>query len=193
MPVEVIPPDSACIIDVISIVQKGKFIRNLADVAEVLFKRLLLESNISTRIDVVFDVYREKFIKDIERVGKRGASTATEFKNIMGSHKLKQWGLTHDTRLLLHAKSTVEEVTGAVVVACEDTDVFILPLACSNNDIDTPVYQKRGTTSGTRHVNITEISNVLGSEMCKFARPPFIYWLRYCQRIFRKRKVDSLQ
>ena len=64
VPVEVIPPYSACIIDALSIVQKGKFNQNtFADVAEVLFKRLLLESNTSTTIDVIFDMYREKSIK----------------------------------------------------------------------------------------------------------------------------------
>ena len=60
------------------------------------------------------------------------------------------------TRLLLYAKSAAEEVSGAVVIVCEDTDVFILALACSNNGIGAPVYQKRGTISRTRYVNITE-------------------------------------
>ena len=92
VPVEAIPLDSACIIDAMSIIQKGRFNqKTFADVAEVLFQRMLLESQSSSRIDVVFNVYRDKSIKNLERVGERGATMATEFKNIMGSHKLKQW------------------------------------------------------------------------------------------------------
>ena len=39
VPVEAIPPDSACIIDAMSIVQKGRFNqKTFADVAEILFQ-----------------------------------------------------------------------------------------------------------------------------------------------------------
>lgn len=51
---------------------------------------VLHEGAKSSRIDVVFDVYKETSIKDAERV-KRGADTGIQFKNIASGHKIQQW------------------------------------------------------------------------------------------------------
>ena len=41
---------------------------------------------------ISFDVwYQDKSIKNVERLDKRGAASAIDFKSILGSHKIKQW------------------------------------------------------------------------------------------------------
>lgn len=66
--VETIPLQSACIIDGMAMVQKlrGDH-KSFADVADTLLTMALREGFRSSRIDVVFDVYREISIKNIER------------------------------------------------------------------------------------------------------------------------------
>jgi len=88
---EVIPESSATVIDGMSLVQKLKGNdKTYAELAETALSHVLHGGAKSSRIDVVFDVYKETSIKDAERV-KRGADTGIQFKNIASGHKIQQW------------------------------------------------------------------------------------------------------
>ena len=90
-PAEDIPNNSACIIDAMSLVQKIKGNhKTFKEVAETLFTRIMTERGQSSRADVVFDVYRDKSIKNTERKN-RGDADATQYKNILSTHKIKMW------------------------------------------------------------------------------------------------------
>ena len=67
-PSEEIPENSSCIIDAISLVQKikGKQ-KTFKEVAETLFRKAMSEKVSCNRVDLVFDVYEEKSIKNAER------------------------------------------------------------------------------------------------------------------------------
>ena len=89
---ETIPDQSACIVDAMSIIQKldgnGKTFQELAKSA---LKMVIREGgDNSERVDVAFDVYRESYIKDTERVN-RGAGSGVRFNNISAGHRIKQW------------------------------------------------------------------------------------------------------
>jgi len=162
--------------------------KTFAEVAESLLSLVLHEGSNSTRIDVIFDVYKENSIKNAERE-KRGAEFGNECRNIQSEHEVQQWRkfllnpknkkaftefvvkewrrdkyrtkLTGkvpfvtcecdcyeitsqaaniveelnstqeeaDTRLILHAAHAARSGYKTVVVASEDTDVFLLCLA----------------------------------------------------------------
>ena len=86
-----IPQPSACIIDGMALVQrlKGDH-KKFSDVADSLFGMVLHEGSSSSRIDVIFDVYRENSIKNAERE-QRGSESGNEFRNIQPDHKVQQW------------------------------------------------------------------------------------------------------
>ena len=67
-PSEEIPENSSCIIDAMSLVQKikGKQ-KTFKEVAETLFRKAMSEKVSCSRVDLVFDVYEEKSIKNAER------------------------------------------------------------------------------------------------------------------------------
>ena len=58
-----------------------------------------------------------------------------------------------DTRMLLHAKHAWDSGYKSVVIVSEDTDVFILCIAFAN-DFKGSLYQKRGTTTRTKYMDI---------------------------------------
>ena len=61
-------------IDAMSIVQKQMCNqKTFSEVAKLLFSSFLMESGQCRRINILFDVYQDKSIKNIERFGKRGA------------------------------------------------------------------------------------------------------------------------
>ena len=219
---ENISENSACVIDAMNAVQrtKGKH-KTFQEVAETLFVKVLAEGNGSSRLDVIFDVYREKSIKNAERKKRANTTTAQQYKNILATHKIKQWhhflqsasnkanlirflcnvwkaepfrsrlGDKHlyfgydeeclkltkekvevaehlrrnheeaDTRMLLHAKGAAFS-NEAIIIVSEDTDVLILA-AAKAFEVDANIYQKRGNQTRTRFVNVTEISNILGT------------------------------
>jgi hypothetical protein len=92
---KVIPQPSACVIDGIALVQhlKGDQ-KTFAAVAETRICTILNEGATSDRIDVVFDDYREKSIKN-ERENRerenRSEGSGNEFRNIQVDYKVKQW------------------------------------------------------------------------------------------------------
>ena len=86
-----IPQPSVCVIDGMALVQRLKGDqKTFAAVAETLLCRVLNEGGSSDRIDVVFDDYREKSIKNAEREN-RGEGSGSEYRNIQADHKIKQW------------------------------------------------------------------------------------------------------
>ena len=71
--VESLLPRSACIIDGMALVQRLKgHQKTFKEITEMLLAMALHEGGSTTKIDVVFDNYREISIKNLERV-KRGA------------------------------------------------------------------------------------------------------------------------
>ena len=62
-----------------------------ADLSNSLFSSIMNEASDSNRVDVVFDIYKERLIKNPEREEKRGATEATQFKDILPGHKMQQW------------------------------------------------------------------------------------------------------
>ena len=68
-----------------------------------------------------------------------------------------------DTRIFLHAKDAAL-IKETILIVCEDTGVCTLAIAKANI-ISVPIYQKRDTQNRTRFINITEISNILGSDI----------------------------
>ena len=89
--VDEIPKEFVVIIDGMAMVRivKGNH-KTFKDVAEAIFKTTLIESGSSKRVDVVFDVYRDKSIKNAERQ-HRGCKEAPRYKNILRNHRIKQW------------------------------------------------------------------------------------------------------
>ena len=68
-----------------SIAQKQKCNQKIfSEVVESLFSSFLMESEQCQKIDFIFDVYRDKSIKNVERFDARGAALATAFKSILG-------------------------------------------------------------------------------------------------------------
>lgn len=90
-PAENIPRESVCLIDGMALVQrlKGNH-KTFAEVAETLLSFVLIEGEHSPRIDVVFDVYLEQSIKNLERT-RRGATEGTIFRHITPGHSVQQW------------------------------------------------------------------------------------------------------
>ena len=86
-----IPQPSACIVDGMALVQrvKGNH-KKFGDIAESLLDMVLHEGATFNRIGVVFDVYREPSIKNIERE-LRGSDYGNESRNIQPDHKVQQW------------------------------------------------------------------------------------------------------
>jgi hypothetical protein len=71
-----------------------------------------------------------------------------------------------DGRLLLHAKHAAQDGYQSAIIASEDTDVFIMSLACSDR-IGVPLYQKCGNRTRTRLVDIMKISAIIGINVCR--------------------------
>jgi hypothetical protein len=86
---DVIPQPSVCLIDGMSLVQKahGEH-KTFGEVSEHILMSALNAGSRSTRVDVIFDVYKATSIKNAERV-KRGSGVL--FTNISHGHKIHQW------------------------------------------------------------------------------------------------------
>ena len=82
---------SAFMIDEMALVHRLKGDqKTFAAFAETLLPRVLNEGGTSDRIDVVFDDYREEFIKNAQREN-RGEGSGSEYRNIQADHKIKHW------------------------------------------------------------------------------------------------------
>ena len=71
-----------------------------------------------------------------------------------------------DTRLILHAAHAARSGHKAVVVASEDTDIFLLCLAFKCF-ILASMHVKCGAQTRTRYVSISSVVGAVGGELCK--------------------------
>ena len=71
-----------------------------------------------------------------------------------------------DGRLLFHAAHADGEGYRAVVICSEDTDVFIMCLAF-HDKIEAPLFQKCGTKTRTRVVDIRNVAATVGIDVCR--------------------------
>lgn len=71
-----------------------------------------------------------------------------------------------DTRLVLQAKHSSDDSYAAVIVISEDTDVFILLVAFCRS-IDAKLYQRCGTPTCTKLVDIGKVALALGERLCR--------------------------
>ena len=76
-------------------------------------------------------------------------------------HELKSTQEEADTRMLLHALHASEVGYKTIVISAEDTDVLILSLAFKK-DISATLFQKCGTQSRTRFLDIGKIVQSVG-------------------------------
>lgn len=90
-PTEEVTRPSAYLIDGMALVQKMKVdYLTFGEIADKILSRVLHEGYGSSRVDVVFDVYRDISIKSAERE-LRGESDAITFKNLAAGQKVKQF------------------------------------------------------------------------------------------------------
>ena len=71
-----------------------------------------------------------------------------------------------DGRLLLHAAHAAREGYQAVVICSEDTDVFVMLLAYCDK-IGVSLFQKCGTRTRTRLVDIVKVAASVGVDICR--------------------------
>lgn len=71
-----------------------------------------------------------------------------------------------DTRLILHAYHAGRSGCPTIVISSDDTDVFILCLAFKNS-IPSTIYMKCGTKARTRYVDIAQVVQCHGPELCR--------------------------
>jgi len=97
---EELPQPNATLIDAMGLIQKmhGEN-HTFAELSDRVLAQILHTSHGSSRIDVVFDVYRDHSIKSAERVN-RGSQEGITFSQIRPGHKIKNW-----RRLLACAES----------------------------------------------------------------------------------------
>ena len=67
-----------------------------------------------------------------------------------------------DTRIVLHAKHASDQGYTSVIIVSEDTDVFVLLIAFAN-EIPASLYQKRGTSTRVRYMDISKPRQCLGT------------------------------
>jgi len=65
-------------------------LKTFGDAADSLLRMILRNSVSSSRVDVVFDEYRDITIQCGERK-RRGMPSATRYSNIQAGHKIQQW------------------------------------------------------------------------------------------------------
>jgi hypothetical protein len=68
--------------------------------------------------------------------------------------------------MVLHAKHAADNGYQSVIVATEDTDVFVLLLSFAK-DIPAALYQKRGTKTRTQFLDISQLRLSLGDDICR--------------------------
>jgi len=221
-----LPQNPASVVDGMNLVQRVKGDQaTFGDIATTILSMALREGSKSTRIDVVFDTYRENSIKNSER-SARGEETGHQLQGITSAQIVRQWrsfltGITNKTslisfivsewrkpvyreklhekilyvtvddkcyritsqgseevpdlqcqqeeadgRLLFHAVHAAREGYQAVVICAEDTDVFIMCLAF-HDKIGAPLFQKCGTRTRTRLVDIGKVAATVGIDVCR--------------------------
>ena len=113
-PREFVDLPSASIID--GIVQKTHGENHtFAELAKMVLASCLHAGSNSERVDIVFDTYREKSIKNAER-SKRGSYQGVVFNVIMPAHTIKNW------RRLLSCSASKTKLLNFLVETWKMTD-----------------------------------------------------------------------
>jgi hypothetical protein len=85
------PVNSAYIVDAMAMVLRLPInLKTFGDAADCLLRMILHDKALSSRVDVVFDEYRDITIKGGERE-RRGTPSATRYINIQAGHKIQLW------------------------------------------------------------------------------------------------------
>lgn len=103
---------------------------------------------------------RELFVTHLQKCWKISGNQCQVVPELISKHE------EADGRLLLHAAHAAAAGYTEIVICSEDTDVFILCLAFSEQ-INVPLFQRCGTQTRTRLVDIGKISSAVGSDVCK--------------------------
>ena len=177
-PAETIPGPCATIIDGMSIVQRMKGDhKTFAELADTILKMILNEHPQSSRVDVVFDVYREVSIKNAERK-KRNTVPGTQFKNICAGHIIQQWRRflgedANKTALISFLVSEWQEEvyrtklqSKILYVTCEDQCYKITPqhveiaddLKCTHEKADTRLLLHAEHASKNSYRSVIKVS-----------------------------------
>ncbi|KAL8606341.1 hypothetical protein ACOMHN_050821 [Nucella lapillus] len=143
---DTVPAHSATIIDGMALVQRltpDAEQTTFDDIAELIFAMAMKEASFSSRVDIVFDTYREKSIKYAERT-KRGAELGLKVKDVTPGQMIKQWRrfLRQDANKTSLIKFLANEWQGekykqklarmkkVLYVTCEDVCFHITGLRC---------------------------------------------------------------
>ena len=70
-----------------------------------------------------------------------------------------------DTRMFLHAQQAAPECK-SVIIASEDTDVFVIALAL-HDSVDSNMYIKCRIKNRERYIDVTRVASVLGKKVSK--------------------------
>ena len=134
-PAEDIPNNTAYIINAMSLFQKIKGNhKTFKDIQEALFERIMAQSGQCSRVDVVFDVYRDKSVKNAERRTRDNAD-ATQYKNILPTHKIKR---LHQFIMSSHNKANLipflcNAMSGGASITDQDYSTFTCILVMIKN------------------------------------------------------------
>ena len=91
-PAEILPRNSAVIIDGMAIINKlNAEKQTYGELAANIFATIMMNGYGSTRLDVVFDVYKELSIKNAEREKRGNTVSGVQLNTIMPGHKVQQW------------------------------------------------------------------------------------------------------
>ena len=92
LPAEDIQGSSACLLDGMALIHKIKGEhKTFGDIASLVLSKALNEASNSSRLDIVFDVYRDISIKNVERVARSSGSGSIQLKNITAKQTVVQW------------------------------------------------------------------------------------------------------
>ena len=88
--VDSFPKSSGSMVDGMALVRKVKCVGLTFDkTADEIFNAALSSGNGPTKIDIVFDIYKDESIKNVER--NRRCSDTLSFKEIAGTNVIRQW------------------------------------------------------------------------------------------------------
>ena len=96
------------------------------------------------------------FVAYAEKCWKITKDKVTEAKHLFTNQE------EADTRMFLHVKDVETQGYDGIVLISEDTDVFVLGVYVAHSLPNIAIYQKRGTQSRSRLINISEISSSIG-------------------------------
>ena len=84
--------------------------------------------------------------------------------SVSGVTELKTTQEEADTRILLHAKHVPDDYS-SIIIAAEDTDIFLLCLAFQNK-IDHPLYIRCGSATRLRYTDVRKVVAAIGQDVC---------------------------